>query len=40
MKYVNGTLHGTAKALVVPECGHDDRCIHTDRSMLPVIFPK
>jgi hypothetical protein len=25
---------------IVPECGHNDRCIYTTDAELPIIFPK
>jgi pimeloyl-ACP methyl ester carboxylesterase len=28
------------KAIIVPECGHNDRCIYTTNIVFPVIFPK
>ncbi len=39
-KYVNGTLGASHKAIIVPECGHNDRCIYTTDIVLPVIFPR
>jgi hypothetical protein len=39
VKYLNEHLGGTAKVLIVPECGHNDRCVFTTDSVLPVIFP-
>lgn len=39
-KYVTGTLGATnSKAIIVPECGHNDRCIYTTDVVFPVIFP-
>jgi len=38
-KYVNDTLGAKHKAIIVPECGHNDRCIFTSEVVLPVIFP-
>jgi pimeloyl-ACP methyl ester carboxylesterase len=38
-KYVNGTLGAKHKAIIVPECGHNDRCIYTTDNVFPVIFP-
>jgi len=38
-KYVNGTLGAKHKAIIVPECGHNDRCIYTTNIVFPVIFP-
>jgi pimeloyl-ACP methyl ester carboxylesterase len=39
-KYVTGTLGAKHAAIIVPECGHNDRCIYTTDIVLPVIFPK
>ena len=39
-KYVNETLGAKHKAIIVSECGHNDRCIFTTKDVLPVIFPK
>jgi len=38
-KYVNGTLGAKHKAVIVPECGHNDRCIYTTDIVFPIIFP-
>jgi pimeloyl-ACP methyl ester carboxylesterase len=38
-KYVNETLGAKHKAIIVPECGHNDRCIYTTDIVFPVIFP-
>jgi pimeloyl-ACP methyl ester carboxylesterase len=38
-KYVNETLGAKHKAIIVPECGHNDRCIYTTDVVFPVIFP-
>jgi len=37
--YVTDHYHANAKAIIVPECGHNDRCIYTTDEVLPVIFP-
>ena len=37
--YLTGTLHASQRAMIVPECGHNDRCIFTTASVLPVLFP-
>ena len=29
-----------AKLAIVPECGHNDRCVYTTDTVLPVIFPR
>lgn len=39
VKYVNETLGAKHEAIIVPECGHNDRCIFTTSVVLPVIFP-
>ncbi|MEO7217027.1 MAG: hypothetical protein ABI026_02440 [Gemmatimonadaceae bacterium] len=39
-KYVNETLGAKHNAIIVSECGHNDRCIFTTKEVLPVIFPK
>jgi pimeloyl-ACP methyl ester carboxylesterase len=39
-KYVNETLGAKHTAIIVPECGHNDRCIFTTDVVLPVIFPR
>jgi pimeloyl-ACP methyl ester carboxylesterase len=39
-KYVNETLGAKHNAIIVPECGHNDRCMFTSEVVLPVIFPQ
>ena len=39
VKYVNEHLGGHARAIIVPECGHNDRCVYTTDDVLKVIFP-
>jgi pimeloyl-ACP methyl ester carboxylesterase len=39
-KYVNETLGAKHNAIIVSECGHNDRCVFTTDVVLPVIFPK
>lgn len=39
-KYVNDSLGAKHNAIIVPECGHNDRCIYTTDIVFPVIFPK
>ena len=39
-KYVTETLGAKHTAIIVPECGHNDRCIFTTNVVFPVIFPK
>ncbi len=39
VKYVNERLGAKHDVLIVPECGHNDRCVYTTDAVLPVIFP-
>jgi pimeloyl-ACP methyl ester carboxylesterase len=39
-KYVTETLGAKHAILIVPECGHNDRCMYTTNIVFPVIFPK
>jgi pimeloyl-ACP methyl ester carboxylesterase len=39
-KYLNETLGAKHAAIIVPECGHNDRCIFTTDVVLPVLFHK
>ena len=39
-KYITDTLHANATAMIVSECGHNDRCIFTTDVVLPVLFPR
>jgi hypothetical protein len=39
-KYVNEKLGGHHTVTVVPECGHNARCIFTAEVALPLIFPE
>jgi pimeloyl-ACP methyl ester carboxylesterase len=38
-KYVNETLGAKHNAIIVSECGHNDRCVFTTNTVFPVIFP-
>ncbi len=38
-KYVTEVMGAKHKALIVPHCGHNDRCIFTSDAVLPIIFP-
>jgi len=40
VKYVNEKLGAKHAVQIVPECGHNDRCVYTTDSVLAVIFPK
>jgi hypothetical protein len=39
-KFVNEKLGAKHQIQIVPECGHNDRCIFTTDVVFPVIFPK
>jgi pimeloyl-ACP methyl ester carboxylesterase len=39
-KYVNETLGARHQAIIVPECGHNDRCLFTTDLVFPALFPK
>jgi pimeloyl-ACP methyl ester carboxylesterase len=39
-KYITDSLHANATAIIVPECGHNDRCMFTTDIVLPVLFPR
>jgi pimeloyl-ACP methyl ester carboxylesterase len=39
-KFVNERLGAKHATIIVPECGHNDRCVYTTDAVLPVIFPK
>jgi hypothetical protein len=38
-KYVTETMGAKHKAMIVSECGHNDRCMYTTNNVFPVIFP-
>jgi pimeloyl-ACP methyl ester carboxylesterase len=40
VKFVNEHLGARHDVLIVPECGHNDRCVYTTDEVLKVIFPK
>ena len=40
VKFVNEKLGAKHAVQIVPECGHNDRCVYTTSDVLPVIFPK
>jgi pimeloyl-ACP methyl ester carboxylesterase len=40
VKYINEQLGARQAMQIVPECGHNDRCVYTTDAVLPVIFPK
>jgi pimeloyl-ACP methyl ester carboxylesterase len=39
VKYVNESLGAKHSIQIVPECGHNDRCVYTTDAVLPIIFP-
>jgi len=39
VKFVNEHLGAKHTAIIVPECGHNDRCVYTTDDVLKVIFP-
>jgi hypothetical protein len=38
--YITQTLGAKPNVMIVPECGHNDRCIFTTNVVFPVIFPQ
>ncbi len=40
VKFVNEQRGAKHAVQIVPECGHNDRCVFTTDQVLPVIFPK
>ena len=40
VKYITETLGAKPNAMIVPECGHNDRCIFTTDIVFPAIFPR
>ena len=40
VKYTNERMGAKQAIQIVPECGHNDRCVYTTDAVLPVIFPK
>jgi pimeloyl-ACP methyl ester carboxylesterase len=38
--FVNQKLGAKHNVLIIPECGHNDRCVYTTDEVLPVIFPR
>ena len=39
-KYVTELMGARHQAIIVPECGHNDRCMYTTDIVFPYIFPK
>jgi len=40
VKFVNEQLGAKHAIQIVPECGHNDRCVYTTDAVLPIVFPK
>jgi pimeloyl-ACP methyl ester carboxylesterase len=40
VKYIDEKLGAGHKAVIVPECGHNDRCIFTTDIVFPFVFPR
>jgi pimeloyl-ACP methyl ester carboxylesterase len=40
VKFVDEQLGAKHEIQIVPECGHNDRCVYTTDSVLPLIFPQ
>ena len=40
VKYITDNLGAKPTAIIVPECGHNDRCIFTTDVVWPSLFPK
>jgi pimeloyl-ACP methyl ester carboxylesterase len=39
VKFITDSLGAHPTTIIVPECGHNDRCIYTTDEVFPVIFP-
>jgi pimeloyl-ACP methyl ester carboxylesterase len=39
-KYVTETMGAKHQAIIVSECGHNDRCVYTTSAVLRVVFPE
>jgi pimeloyl-ACP methyl ester carboxylesterase len=40
VKYVNEKMGAKHPIFIVPECGHNDRCMYTTDLVFPLLFPK
>jgi pimeloyl-ACP methyl ester carboxylesterase len=40
VKYISDNLGAKPNTIIVPECGHNDRCIFTTDIVFPAIFPQ
>lgn len=39
VNYIDQHFGAQGKIMIIPECGHNDRCVYTTDTVLPVIFP-
>ncbi|HEX4739860.1 MAG TPA: alpha/beta fold hydrolase [Caulobacteraceae bacterium] len=39
VQHIRESLGAKAPVIIVPECGHNDRCVYTTDQVLPAIFP-
>ena len=39
VKFIADSLGGKPNAMIVSECGHNNRCVFTTKEVLPIIFP-
>jgi pimeloyl-ACP methyl ester carboxylesterase len=39
VQHIHESLGASPPVIIVPECGHNDRCVYTTDQVLPVIFP-
>jgi len=40
VKYIADKYGAKPNVLIVPECGHNDRCVYTTDTVFPIIFPR
>jgi pimeloyl-ACP methyl ester carboxylesterase len=40
VKYINEQLGAKGKIIIIPECGHNDRCVYTTDIVFSALFPK
>jgi pimeloyl-ACP methyl ester carboxylesterase len=40
IKFITETFGAKPRAIIVSECGHNDRCVFTTDAVFPVIFPR
>jgi len=39
VKYITDMLGAKPQLIIVPECGHNDRCVYTTNIVFPAVFP-